>query len=59
MLPGPTFFLTLCHHTENSMQKCETEETKLKKEKLHNEVLRRFTSYLFSSVFSYFAGEKL
>ena len=60
MLQGPTFFLTLCHLTENNIQRT----MKLRKqneemEKIHNKVLRKFTGYLFSSLFSHFMDEKL
>jgi len=50
MLPGPSFFLTLCYLTENSIQRrMKLRKQNEEREKIHDKVLRKFTVYLFSS----------
>lgn len=58
MLPDPNFFLTLCHLKENNIQRTMRKQNE-EREKIHNEVLRKFTGYLFSSLFSHFMDERL
>lgn len=60
MLPGPSFFLTLCHLTENNKQRTmilrkQNEEREI----IRNEVLRKFTGYLYCSLFYLFMAEKM
>lgn len=59
MLPGPSF-LILWHLTENNTQRSmKLRKQNEEREKIHNEVLRKFAGYLFSSLFSHFMDEKL